>query len=53
MPRHILTREERKRGGQAGFRKAVENVQGRYMIDFNDAVCWLKRRIGWQPKSKR
>lgn len=40
MARHIFTREERQRG----FRNAVEAVQIRHGLDFNDAVQWLLRR---------
>lgn len=46
--RHELTREERVRGGKAGFRAAVLAVQLEYNLEFNEAVCWLKRKIGWK-----
>jgi len=50
--RHVFTTEERRRGGQLGFRKAVESVQERYLLDFNQAVQWLMRKISpggdWQ-----
>lgn len=51
--RHILTTEERKRGGRAGFRAAVFQVQVRYNLEFNEAVCWLKRKIGWVSAGQR
>ena len=51
--RHKLTKEELRRGGENGFRAAVFKVQTEYNLEFNDAVCWLKRKIGWQsPKRK-
>jgi len=46
--RHQFTREERVRGGKAGFRSAVLKVQIEYNLEFNQAVCWLKRKIGWK-----
>ena len=49
MARHQLTREDRVKGGKAGFRAAVFAVQCEHGLDFNQAVCWLKRKIGWQP----
>lgn len=50
MKRHIFTREECVRGGKAGFRAAVFKVQSEHKLEFNDAVCWLKRKIGWRDK---
>lgn len=49
--RHQLTREERVRGGKAGFRSAVLKVQIDHGLGFNEAVCWLKRKIGWRNGS--
>lgn len=46
--KHLLTTQERVRGGQNGFRAAVLKVQDEYHLDFNEAVCWLKRKIGWK-----
>jgi len=50
--RHVFTTEERRRGGQLGFRMAVASVQERYALDFNEAVQWLMRKISpggdWQ-----
>ena len=46
--RHLLTHEERVRGGQNGFRAAVLAVQVEHSLEFNEAVCWLKRKIGWR-----
>jgi len=50
--RHRFTPEECKKGGEAGFRAAVASVQERYNLEFNDAVQWLKRRIGWMTPGK-
>jgi len=50
--RHLLTREERCRGGRAGFRAAVLKVQIEHGLEFNEAVCWLKRKIGWVKGGK-
>jgi hypothetical protein len=49
---HEFTHEERVRGGRAGFRAAVFKVQCDYNLEFNDAVCWLKRKIGWRSKDE-
>ena len=43
--RHVFTTEERRRGGQLGFRMAVASVQERYALDFNEAVQWFMRKI--------
>jgi hypothetical protein len=43
--RHVFTTEERRKGGQLGFRMAVASVQERYALDFNEAVQWLMRKI--------
>jgi len=48
MSRHKFTREERVRGGKAGFRAAILKVQSEHKLEFNVAVCWLKRKIGWR-----
>lgn len=45
--RHQLTEEERLRGGKNGFRAAVLKVQIEHGLEFNEAVQWLKRKIGW------
>jgi len=50
--RHIFTAEECRRGGQLGFRAAIASVQDRHNLEFNDAVCWLKRRIGWKSPAE-
>ena len=50
--KHTLTSEERSRGGKNGFRAAIFKVQCEYGLEFNDAVCWLKRKIGWQKGVK-
>ena len=50
MSRHKLTKEERVKGGKAGFRAAIFKVQTEHGLEFNEAVCWLKRKIGWRDK---
>ena len=50
--RHKFTPEERSNGGKAGFRAAVAKVQEREGTDFNEAVQWLKRKIGWKKPSE-
>lgn len=50
--RYVFSEEERRRGGQAGFRAAVLKVQIEQGLDFNHAVQWLKRRIGWRKDTK-
>lgn len=45
--RHQLTHEDRIKGGKAGFRAAVFKAQSERGLEFNEAVCWLKRKIGW------
>jgi hypothetical protein len=40
MARHILTKEDR----QKGFRNAVQSLQVRYNIGFNQAVQYLLRK---------
>lgn len=49
MARHQLTKDERKKG----FRNAVFNVQVKHGLEFNQAVCWLKNKIGWQSPAER
>jgi hypothetical protein len=42
--RHVFTTEER----QLGFRRAIESVQEKYGLDFNEAVQWLLRKSAKQ-----
>jgi len=51
--RHQFTKEECQKGGKAGFRAAIFSVQVRYNLEFNEAVCWLKRKMGWQSPGKK
>jgi len=50
--KHQFTLEERRRGGEAGFRAAIAKVQYERNLEFNDAVCWLKRKIGWKSPAE-
>ena len=51
MSPHKFTKEECSKGGKAGFRAAIFKVQTKYGLEFNEAVCWLKRKIGWRDKN--
>ena len=44
MARHTLTKEDR----QKGFRNAIEAVQIKHGLDFNEAVQWLLRKSARQ-----
>jgi hypothetical protein len=50
--RHVLSPEERRRGGRNGFRAAVASLQDRYLVNFGTAMKLMRKILSGKGGSK-